>query len=275
VSHRFYIPPFAHKERLACPKLASWLVVEVGLNDGVSPKLFSFLPQLFCWLWLFNIDSTWNQKPQYKIYNKAEHLENQNSNTFLEMATHSSILAWRIPGMGEPGGLPSMGSHRVGHNWSDLAAAAAAATVAQLVRNPSGMDPWVGKMPWRKATHSSILTWRIPWTVKSTGSQSRTWLSDFDFHFSQLSSVQFSHSVVSDSLRPHRLQHTRLPCPSPTPGVYPNSCPLSQWCHPTISFSVSPFSSLLQSFPASGSFPVSQFFVCIRWPMELQRVGQD
>ena len=48
VSHRFYIPPFAHKERLACPKLASWLVVEVGLNDGVSPKLFSFLPQLFC-----------------------------------------------------------------------------------------------------------------------------------------------------------------------------------------------------------------------------------
>ena len=73
-------------------------------------------------------------------------------------------------------------------------------------------------------------------------------------------SVQFSCSVVSDSLRPHGLQHTRPPCPSPTPGVYPNSCPLSQWCHPTISSSVVPFSFYLQSFPASGSFPMSQFF---------------
>ena len=72
--------------------------------------------------------------------------------------------------------------------------------------------------------------------------------------------VQFSHSVVSDSLWPHRLQHTRLPCSSPTPGVYPNSCPLSRWCHPTISSSVIPFSSCPQSFPASGSFPMSQFF---------------
>ena len=72
--------------------------------------------------------------------------------------------------------------------------------------------------------------------------------------------VQFSHSFVSDSLWPHELQHTRPPCPSPTPGVYSNSCPLSQWCHPTISSSVFPFSSSLQSFPASGSFPVSQFF---------------
>ena len=72
--------------------------------------------------------------------------------------------------------------------------------------------------------------------------------------------IQFSRSVVSDSLRPHELQHARPPCPSPTPSVYSNSCPLSQWCHPTISFSVVPFSSCLQSFPASGSFPVSQFF---------------
>ena len=71
---------------------------------------------------------------------------------------------------------------------------------------------------------------------------------------------QFSHSVVSDYLRSHGLQHTRLPCPSPTPGAYSNSCPSSQWCHPTISSSVSPFSSGLQSFPASGSFLVSQFF---------------
>ena len=69
-------------------------------------------------------------------------------------------------------------------------------------------------------------------------------------------SVQFSRSVVSDSLRPHRLQHDRPPCPSPTPGV----CPLSQWCHPTISSSVVPFSFCLQFFPASGSFAVSQLF---------------
>ena len=64
---------------------------------------------------------------------------------------------------------------------------------------------------------------------------------------------------MSNSLRPHGLQHTRPPCPSPTPGVYPNSCPLSWWCHPTIS-SVVPFSSCLQSFPASGSFQMSQLF---------------
>ena len=72
--------------------------------------------------------------------------------------------------------------------------------------------------------------------------------------------MQFSRSVVSDPLQPHGLQHARPPCPSPTPGAYSNSCPLSQWCHPTISSSVVHFSSCLQSFPASGSFPVSQFF---------------
>ena len=75
-----------------------------------------------------------------------------------------------------------------------------------------------------------------------------------------LSSVQFSHSVVSDALWPHGLQHAGLPCPSPTPGAYSNSCSSSQWCHLTISSSVIPFSSYLQSFPALGSFPVSQFF---------------
>ena len=73
-------------------------------------------------------------------------------------------------------------------------------------------------------------------------------------------SVHFSNSVVSNSLWSHGLQHARPPCPSPTPRVYSNSCPLSQWCHPTISSSVIPFSSCLQSFPASGSFPMSQFF---------------
>ena len=75
-----------------------------------------------------------------------------------------------------------------------------------------------------------------------------------------LNTSQFSCSVVSDSLRPHGPQHARPLCLSPTPGVYLNSCPLSRWCHPTISSSVVPFSSCLQSFPASGSFPTSQFF---------------
>ena len=74
------------------------------------------------------------------------------------------------------------------------------------------------------------------------------------------SSVQFSCSVVSNSLQSHGLPHSRLPCLSPTPGVYSNSCPLTQWCHPIISSSATPFSSHLQSFPATGSFPMSQLF---------------
>ena len=79
------------------------------------------------------------------------------------------------------------------------------------------------------------------------------------FKYLQFSSAQSSHSVVSDCLSPHEPQHVRPPCPSPTPRVYPNSCPLSQWCHPTISSSVIPF-SCPQSFPASGSFQMSQLF---------------
>ena len=128
------------------------------------------------------------------------------------------------------------------------------------------------------ATHSSILTWRIqqtegPIRLWSSRSQSPTRLKRFSMqahftkttpsaptHVSSIGKVQFSHSVVSNSLRPHGLQQARLPCPSPTPGPCSNSCPSSQWCHPTISSSVVPFSSSLQSFPASGSFPMSQFF---------------
>ena len=75
-----------------------------------------------------------------------------------------------------------------------------------------------------------------------------------------LSSVQFNHSVVSDSLWPYEPEHASPPCPSPTPGVHPNPYPLSRWCHPTISSSVVPFSSCPQSFPALGSFPMSQLF---------------
>ena len=82
--------------------------------------------------------------------------------------------------------------------------------------------------------------------------------------FHQFSSVHFNHSVMSDSLWPHRLQHTRLPCPLPAPRVYSNSCPSSQWFHPTISSSVIPF-FCLQSFPASRSFS-NESVLCIRWP---------
>ena len=83
---------------------------------------------------------------------------------------------------------------------------------------------------------------------------------DAQENYSIFSSVQFSHSVVSDSLWPHESQHARPPCLSPTPGVHSDSCPSSRWCHPAISSSVSPFSSCPQSLPASGPFPMSQLF---------------
>ena len=110
------------------------------------------------------------------------------------------------------------------------------------------------------ATHFGILAWRIPWTeehgeLPSMGSQrvGYNWVTN-------TFSVQFSCSVVSDSLQPHGPQHATLPCPSPTPRACSNSGLSSRWCHPTISFSVVPFSSCLQSFPASGSFQMSQLF---------------
>ena len=87
-------------------------------------------------------------------------------------------------------------------------------------------------------------------------------------------SVQFSRSVVSNTLQPHGLQHSRPSCPSPAPGVYPNSCPLSRWCHPTISSSVIPF-SCPQSFPASGSFQMSQFFASGGLSLEFQLQHQS
>ena len=90
---------------------------------------------------------------------------------------------------------------------------------------------------------------------------------DFIFDWS-IKLLLFSCSVVSDSLWPHRLRHSRIPCPSSSPGVCSNSCPLSQWCHPTISSSVTPFSFCPQSFPASGSFSVSQLFIS-----DGQRIG--
>ena len=96
------------------------------------------------------------------------------------------------------------------------------------------------------------------------------WLFDRDTidHLIIYSSVQFSRSVVFDSLQPHELQHARPACRSPTTGVYPNPCPSSRWCHPAISSSVVPFSSCPQSFPALGSFPMSQLF-----PLGGQSIG--
>ena len=110
----------------------------------------------------------------------------------------------------------------------------------------------------------SILSWKESQTsdspVITTWSGSARITSHPASAFRPISSVQFSWWVVSDSLRPHGPQHARLPCPSPTPGAYSNSCPSNQWCQPTISSSVILFSSHLQSFPASGSFPMNQFF---------------
>ena len=93
---------------------------------------------------------------------------------------------------------------------------------------------------WRAAAHGVTNSWTA-------------WMTEQQFIY-QFSSVQSSHSVMSNSLWPHGLQHTRPPCPSPTPRVYPNSCPLSRWCHPTISSSVIPFSSCLQYFQHQGLF---------------------
>ena len=144
-----------------------------------------------------------------------------------------------------------------------------ASLIAQMVKNqPEMRETWVQSQGWEDpledgiTTHSSILAWRIPmdrrawWAIVHGVAKSRTWLSNE----AQFSSVQFSHSVVSDSLWPDELQHTRPPCPSPTPGVHPSSCPSSRWCHPAISSSVIPFSSCPLTLPASESFPVSQLF---------------
>ena len=97
---------------------------------------------------------------------------------------------------------------------------------------------------------TSIMLW-----ISTNGS-----CQEVKFLYSVFSSVQFSHSVISDSWRPHESQHARPPCPSPTPGVHSDTCPTSRWCHPAISSSVIPLSSCPQSLPASGSFPMSQLF---------------
>ena len=136
---------------------------------------------------------------------------------------------------------------------------------------------WEDPLEEGMAIYSSIPAWRIPWTeepdeLQSMGLQRvrHNWMTNIHTqtnththsctHAHIYIPVQFSCSVMSDSLWTHGLQHARLPCPSPTPRACSNSCPLSQRCHPTTSSSVIPFSSHLQSFPASGSFQISQFF---------------
>ena len=109
----------------------------------------------------------------------------------------------------------------------------------------------------------------VRWMLLRCGSlrkvKHRRWKGISPITVGNISSVLFSCSVVSDSLWPSGLQHARPPCPSSTPGVYSNSCPLSRWCHPTVSSSVIPFSSCLQASPVSGSFS-NESALCIRWP---------
>ena len=141
------------------------------------------------------------------------------------MRTHSSIFAWRIPWREEPGRLQSIGLQRVRLKQVNM--------------------------------HACI--WQNPQKEENLGKEKKCgW--NREVSKKQSATVQFSRSVVSASLRPHGLQHARYPFPLPTAGVYSNSCPLSRWCHPTISSSVIPFSSWLQSSPASRSFLMSQFF---------------
>ena len=159
------------------------------------------------------------------------------------------ILAWIISWTEEPGGLQSMGSERVRHNW-------ATEWVKVYLKAPAGVT---------SQKKDTCLLWPEGISLLHLCALKDHWILRFSFisycltASGSFSSVQFSHIVLSDSLQPHGPQHARLPCPSPTPRVYSNSCPLSRWCHPTISSSLVPF-SCLQSFPESGSFQMSQLF---------------
>ena len=178
-----------------------------------------------------------------------------------EMATHSSIHDWEIPWTEEPGGLQSMGSQRVGHEL------ATKTTSSSLFLSWHLDEPTLYMK--RKGTRTFPVMWMeikpqycgAPFLfLRLAKDLSSMWRGCRETGKLVYSSVQFTCSLVSNSLRPHEPQHARLLCPSPTPRVYSNSCPLSQWCHPTISFSVIPFSSCPQSFPASGSLQMSQLF---------------
>ena len=168
------------------------------------------------------------------------------------MAPHSSTLAWKIPWTAEPGAaVPG-----VAVSWTRLSGFAFTFQFHHWRRR---WQPTPVFLPGESQGRGSLGGCHL-W-----GQTVRHDLSDLaaaaDFIFDWSIKLLLSCSVVSDSLWPHRLQHSRIPCPSPSPGVCSNSCPLSQWCHPTISSSVTPFSSCPQSFPASRSFPMSWLFV--------------
>ena len=147
-----------------------------------------------------------------------------------EMATHSSILAWKIPWTEKPGELQSMGWQRNGHDWA------------------TQYKTWHHKTPRKEHRHNTLCI-----------NHSSIFLDQSP----KAKEIKIQFSSVSQScltLRSQRLQHSRLPCPLPSPRVCSNSYQLSQWCHPGISFSDVPFSSCLRSCPVSGSFTVSQLF---------------
>ena len=194
------------------------------------------------------------------------------------MATHSSTLAWKTPQMEEPSKLQSMGSQRVTHDW----------TTSLLNENRYFMNckgrtlilkeqcPYKKKKRHQSSlslcltasqhVHRAKVIWgprRQPSTNQKglTRNQPCCYLNPgFPIFRTIRRSIQFSRSVVSNSLRPPELQHARPPCPSPTPGFHPNPRPSCRWCHPAILSSVDPFSSCPQSLPASESFPMSQLF---------------
>ena len=148
---------------------------------------------------------------------------------------YSSILAWKVPCTEELGRLLSRGLQRIEYSW----------TVMCYKLQNTNYEVSDSTYEIKALTFA----FKIGLAPHTEGYNSCSWFL-----------VLFSHSVVSNSSWPHGLQHARLPCSSPSPGACSNSCHSSQWCHPTISSSVAPFSCCLQSFPASGSFLMSQLF---------------
>ena len=154
--------------------------------------------------------------------------------------------------------------------------ALALTVITVTVEFPSRGTHYVGRVKWCADGLTSVLRRLNNQTVRNVGSRSYTLYMckaspflalqtgtspySLSLSFLQFSSVQFNHSVVSDSLQPHESQHARPPCPSPTPGVHSDSRPWSRWCHPAISSSTDPLSSCPQSLPPSQSFPMSQLF---------------
>ena len=178
------------------------------------------------------------------------------------MAPHSSTHAWKIPWMEEPGGLQSMGSLGVGHDWATSLSLSTfmhwrrkwQPTPVFLPRESHGRGSLVGFRLWgRTESDMSEATYQQQQQQATVHGVAKSWtrLSNFTFTFSSLQSLS---PILCDPMNP------RPPCPTPTPRVHPNPCPLSQWCHPTTSSSVIPFSSCPQSFPTSGSFQMSQLF---------------